>query len=130
MHVDLAWQLSPGLGVALLHGAPCSRSHAWMMSCCRLMPGSLSHPSGVGCCCAAAAAAVPPSLYTAPATGLCTHSMQLVIRAWCRFSFTGFNAWLAWRSAYFTRLASMRNRVYLLTNWTTTLIFGRDMSRF
>ena len=76
---------------------------------------------GSCCCCTS---------LTAPATSLCTHSMQLVIRAWCRFSFTGLNAWLAWRSAYFTRLASMRNRVYLLTNWTTTLIFGRDMSRF
>lgn len=54
----------------------------------------------------------------------------LLITVWCRFSFAGFNAWLAWRSAYFTRLASMRNRINLLTNWTTTFIFGRDMSRF
>ena len=125
MHVDPVWQLSPGFG----HASWGSLLQVTRMSCCWLMPGSLSNSSGVGYCCMAAAA-VPPSLYTAPATGLCTHSMQLVIRAWCRFSFTGFNAWLAWRSAYFTRLASMRNRVYLLTNWTTTLIFGRDMSRF
>ena len=45
-------------------------------------------------------------------------------------SMTGFKSWLAWRSAYLTRLGNTRNRVYVAMNWTMALIFGRDISRF
>ncbi|KAL8228170.1 hypothetical protein R6Q57_015754 [Mikania cordata] len=34
-----------------------------------------------------------------------------------------------WRSAYLTRVLSWRNRFYVMINWATTLVFGRDNSR-
>lgn len=33
-------------------------------------------------------------------------------------------------SAYLTRLGKMRNRLYVMLNWTTAMLFGRDMSRW
>ncbi|CAK0752207.1 hypothetical protein CVIRNUC_002128 [Coccomyxa viridis] len=43
-------------------------------------------------------------------------------------SMTGFKSWVAWRSAYLTRLGNMRNRFYVMFNWTLTMLLGRDMS--
>ncbi|KAK9817823.1 hypothetical protein WJX72_002730 [[Myrmecia] bisecta] len=45
-------------------------------------------------------------------------------------SLTGIWGLIAWRSAYLTRLATLRNRIYVALNWTTTLLFGRDVSRW
>jgi NADH:ubiquinone reductase (non-electrogenic) len=45
-----------------------------------------------------------------------------------RISWTGFTSWLAWRSAYLTRLGSFRNRLNVAVNWFVTLISGRDIS--
>ena len=42
-------------------------------------------------------------------------------------SMTGFKGWLAWRSAYLTRLGNMRNRLYVAFNWTLTFLLGRDV---
>ncbi|BBN13407.1 NADH:quinone reductase (non-electrogenic) [Marchantia polymorpha subsp. ruderalis] len=44
-------------------------------------------------------------------------------------SMAGFLSWIVWRSAYLTRVVSWRNRIYVALNWTTTLIFGRDITR-
>ncbi|KAI7738429.1 hypothetical protein M8C21_015659, partial [Ambrosia artemisiifolia] len=44
-------------------------------------------------------------------------------------SMAGFVSWLIWRSAYLTRVLSWRNRLYVMINWATTLVFGRDNSR-
>ncbi|KAK7300933.1 hypothetical protein RJT34_11786 [Clitoria ternatea] len=44
-------------------------------------------------------------------------------------SMAGFVSWFIWRSAYLTRVVSWRNRIYVAINWTTTLLFGRDISR-
>ncbi|KAF9587956.1 hypothetical protein IFM89_006281 [Coptis chinensis] len=44
-------------------------------------------------------------------------------------SMAGFVSWLIWRSAYLTRVVSWRNRFYVVVNWATTLVFGRDNSR-
>lgn len=33
-------------------------------------------------------------------------------------------------SAYLTRLGKTRNRLYVMLNWTTAMLFGRDMSRW
>uniref|UniRef100_A0A1D1ZBY4 NADH:ubiquinone reductase (non-electrogenic) n=1 Tax=Anthurium amnicola TaxID=1678845 RepID=A0A1D1ZBY4_9ARAE len=41
----------------------------------------------------------------------------------------GFVSWFIWRSAYLTRVISWRNRFYVATNWLTTFVFGRDISR-
>jgi hypothetical protein len=41
------------------------------------------------------------------------------------FSWGGFSSWVAWRSAYLTRLGTIKNRLYVATNWTLTLLFGR-----
>ncbi|CAM6047802.1 unnamed protein product [Sphagnum compactum] len=45
-------------------------------------------------------------------------------------SMKGFLSWIVWRSAYLTRVISWRNRLYVAVNWATTLLFGRDISRF
>lgn len=42
----------------------------------------------------------------------------------------GFPSWLLWRSAYLTRLGSWRLRMQVPLDWTKTLLFGRDISRF
>lgn len=42
----------------------------------------------------------------------------------------GLKSFLAWRSAYLTRLGSIQNRLYVMMNWTTTFLFGRDMSKW
>lgn len=47
-----------------------------------------------------------------------------------RLSVKGFVSWVAWRSAYLTRLGSFRARLVVAFNWTMTLLFGRDMSRW
>lgn len=44
-------------------------------------------------------------------------------------SLAGFVSWFIWRSAYLTRVISWRNRFYVATNWATTFVFGRDISR-
>ncbi|KAK2988764.1 hypothetical protein RJ640_025923 [Escallonia rubra] len=44
-------------------------------------------------------------------------------------SMAGFASWFIWRSAYLTRVVSWRNRFYVAINWTTTFVFGRDISR-
>lgn len=42
----------------------------------------------------------------------------------------GFSTFLFWRSAYLTKLVSMRNRILVLFDWVKAEIFGRDLSRF
>ncbi|KAE8711390.1 Internal alternative NAD(P)H-ubiquinone oxidoreductase A1 [Hibiscus syriacus] len=44
-------------------------------------------------------------------------------------SLAGFASWFIWRSAYLTRVVSWRNRFYVAINWSTTFVFGRDISR-
>ena len=44
--------------------------------------------------------------------------------------YAGFSSFLAWRSAYLTKLATFRNRFLVMTNWLYTAIFGRDVSRW
>jgi len=44
--------------------------------------------------------------------------------------FSGFTSWLVWRSAYLTRLGSWRLRMQVPLDWTKTLLYGRDISRF
>lgn len=42
----------------------------------------------------------------------------------------GFSTWLFWRSAYLTRLISLKNKILVLFDWTKAIVFGRDVSRF
>ena len=42
----------------------------------------------------------------------------------------GFATWLFWRSAYLTRLVSLKNKILVVFDWLKTLVFGRDISRF
>ncbi|OBZ66693.1 putative NADH dehydrogenase [Grifola frondosa] len=43
---------------------------------------------------------------------------------------TGRLAWLLWRSAYFTKTLSLRNKILVPMYWFLNWIFGRDLSRF
>lgn len=47
-----------------------------------------------------------------------------------RISIAGFISWVAWRSAYLTRLGTVRARLQVAFDWTITLLFGRDLSRW
>ena len=42
----------------------------------------------------------------------------------------GLGTWLFWRSAYFTKLVSMKNKMLVLFDWLKAFLFGRDISRF
>ncbi|MBI2340574.1 MAG: FAD-dependent oxidoreductase [Deltaproteobacteria bacterium] len=42
----------------------------------------------------------------------------------------GFATYLFWRSAYLTRLVSLKNKILVLFDWFKTRAFGRDISRF
>ncbi|MDW8466978.1 MAG: FAD-dependent oxidoreductase [Chloroherpetonaceae bacterium] len=42
----------------------------------------------------------------------------------------GFATWLFWRSAYLTKLVSLKNKMQVLFDWLKTSLFGRDVSRF
>ncbi|KAF2077850.1 hypothetical protein CYY_000812 [Polysphondylium violaceum] len=44
--------------------------------------------------------------------------------------FSGFFAFLSWRSVYLTRLGSIRAKFQVPFDWTRTLLFGRDISQF
>ncbi|KAG2490335.1 hypothetical protein HYH03_011284 [Edaphochlamys debaryana] len=45
-------------------------------------------------------------------------------------SMAGVVSWLAWRSAYLTRLGSIPKRLSVAFDWSMTLLFGRDLSRW
>ncbi len=42
----------------------------------------------------------------------------------------GWATWLFWRSAYLTRIVSLRNKFSIIADWTKALVFGRDISQF
>ncbi|MEK7671747.1 MAG: hypothetical protein AAB344_05965, partial [Bacteroidota bacterium] len=42
----------------------------------------------------------------------------------------GWATWLFWRSAYLTKIVSLRNKVSIAIDWTKAIVFGRDISQF
>ena len=42
----------------------------------------------------------------------------------------GFSTWIFWRSAYLTKLVSLKNKILVVFDWMKTFVFGRDISRF
>lgn len=42
----------------------------------------------------------------------------------------GWSTWLFWRSAYLSRIVSIRNKTLVLFDWIKTRVFGRDISQF
>lgn len=46
------------------------------------------------------------------------------------FKGRGFSTWLFWRSAYLTRLVSVKNKILVAFDWVKAFAFGRDISRF
>ncbi len=42
----------------------------------------------------------------------------------------GFATWIFWRSAYLTKLVSVKNKTLVLFDWFKAALFGRDISRF
>jgi len=47
-----------------------------------------------------------------------------------KFKGSGFTTFLFWRSAYLTKLVSLKNKMLVLFDWFKTLVFGRDVSSF
>ncbi len=42
----------------------------------------------------------------------------------------GIATFLFWRSAYLTRLVTLKNKVQVIFDWSKALVFGRDLSKF
>jgi NADH:ubiquinone reductase (non-electrogenic) len=42
----------------------------------------------------------------------------------------GWAAWLFWRSAYLSRIVSLKNKIMVLFDWFKARMFGRDISQF
>jgi len=42
----------------------------------------------------------------------------------------GFASWFIWRSAYLTRIGSIKNKLQVPVNWLRTLLWGRDVTNF
>lgn len=42
----------------------------------------------------------------------------------------GWTTWLFWRSAYLSKIVSMKNKVSVLLDWMKAQLFGRDISQF
>ena len=42
----------------------------------------------------------------------------------------GLVTWVAWRSAYLTRLGTLRNKFQVPFDWFRTFVFGRDVTNF
>jgi NADH:ubiquinone reductase (non-electrogenic) len=42
----------------------------------------------------------------------------------------GWATWLFWRSAYLTKIVSLRNKFSIAVDWTKAMVFGRDISQF
>ena len=42
----------------------------------------------------------------------------------------GLTTWIFWRSAYLTKLVSVKNKILVVFDWLKTFVFGRDISRF
>lgn len=42
----------------------------------------------------------------------------------------GWTTWIFWRSAYLTRVVSLKNKVLVLFDWMKARVFGRDVSQF
>jgi len=47
-----------------------------------------------------------------------------------QFKGSGFTTWLFWRSVYFTKLVSTKNKMLVLFDWFKNFLFGRDVSNF
>jgi NADH:ubiquinone reductase (non-electrogenic) len=46
------------------------------------------------------------------------------------FKGRGLTTWIFWRSAYLTKLVSLKNKILVIFDWIKTMVFGRDISRF
>ena len=46
------------------------------------------------------------------------------------FKGRGWATWLFWRSAYLSRIVSMKNKFSVMTDWIKAKLFGRDISQF
>ena len=46
-----------------------------------------------------------------------------------QFTMTGLTSWLAWRSAYLTRLGTMKSKARVAVEWVTSYFSGRDISQ-
>jgi len=44
-----------------------------------------------------------------------------------KYKFTGLKSWLAWRSAYLTKLQSSKNKINILSQWIGTYLKGREI---
>lgn len=47
-----------------------------------------------------------------------------------KVKFSGFFAWVSWRSVYLTRLGSLKSKIQVPFEWFRTFVFGRDITSF
>ena len=53
---------------------------------------------------------------------------SLIDSPWLKSS--GIATWIAWRSAYLTKLGSLKNKLQVPFDWFRTFVFGRDVTNF
>ena len=46
------------------------------------------------------------------------------------FKGRGWVTWLFWRSAYLSKIVSLKNKFSVFTDWIKAKLFGRDISQF
>ena len=46
------------------------------------------------------------------------------------FKGRGWATWLFWRSAYLSKIVSLKNKFSVFTDWIKAKLFGRDISQF
>lgn len=46
------------------------------------------------------------------------------------YKWSGWSTWLFWRSAYLSKIVSLKNKVSVMFDWVKAKIFGRDISQF
>ena len=60
---------------------------------------------------------------------LTTGSAVIELGSSKQFTMTGLMSWLAWRSAYLTRLGTVKRKVHVAAEWLPSYFSGRDMSQ-
>jgi len=46
------------------------------------------------------------------------------------YKWSGWSTWLFWRSAYLSRIVSLKNKFSVMSDWIKARLFGRDISQF
>ena len=58
---------------------------------------------------------------------ICLTTGKGILEFSSKFKLKGILSWIIWRSAYLTKLQSFKNKINIMSQWTGTLIKGREI---